>query len=340
MINENDAAATQKFTVTQGFLTEHSAFFEAACRNGWEEASTRTIRLPDVNNDTFHAYLYWVHKEKIPYETDCDDEGCPVLWHDEARRVLDEIIKLWLLADRLMTAKLRNDAADAILRVLDILHQESDMEEVFPASTIALIWPSTTEGRAIRRIVVDWYAYIVYPESIKAKIEHYHPEFVRELALKALSIIQNPTRDVHPSLERTGHYHELDKPQPRSNIHGNATIEFKDRDGISLQAQRSLFTTPRECIDAVNSAAKCSDFEPEVKIQIKEDSWMVVQERQWDDWLGKVSDNGTSVWQLQLTALNKLAESKHYERVSISIGFDLLKFPEELVQRGLSRIFD
>ena len=235
-----------------------------------------------------------MHKEKIPYETESDDEGCSELWHDEARPVLDEIIKLWLLADRLMTAKLRNDAADAILRVLDILHEESDMEEVFSASTIALIWPATTKGRAIRRIVVDWYAYIVYHESIEAKIEHYHPEFVRELALKGLSIIQKSTEDVHPRLKRTGHYHELDKPQPRSNIHGNATIEFKDRDGISLQTQSSLFTTPRKCIDAVNDAVKCRDCEPEVKIQIKENSWMVVQERRWDDTLGKVSDNGTS----------------------------------------------
>ena len=114
-----------------------------------EKATSRTIKLLDVDNETFYAYLYWTHKEKIPFETDCDSQGCPILWHDEAQPTLDEIIKLWLLADRLMTAKLRNNAADAILRIPEILHEESDMEEVFSPSTIALIWPATTKDRAI-----------------------------------------------------------------------------------------------------------------------------------------------------------------------------------------------
>lgn len=294
MINDDIPALTQRFTVIQGFLTEHSAFFEAACRNEWLESTTRTIRLPDVNENTFFAYLYWMHKEKIPFDDGCERGACPTIYDNEARPTLDEINKLWLLADRLMTAKLRNAAADAIVSILDIIDPESEMENVFPADTIALIWPTTTKDRAIRRIVIDFYAYMVHPETIEDNIKNYHPDFVRDLALNGLGITGMMTRNVHPARRRAGHYHELDKPHPQSHIHGNATIEFKDRDGASLQAQSSLLATPRDCIDAVNKVTNCSDADPEVKIQVKDDGWAVVKEKRWDDSLGKVSYQGTS----------------------------------------------
>lgn len=77
-------------------------------------------------------------KKKIPFETDCDPDGhhCSALYDHEANETLIEPVELWLLADRLMTAKLRNAAADAILRVLKLIHPKSDMEDVFHASMI------------------------------------------------------------------------------------------------------------------------------------------------------------------------------------------------------------
>lgn len=59
----------------------------------------------------------------------------------------NEVIKLCVLADRLVTAELRNAAADAILRILELLSDDSHMKEVFPASMVALIWPATTTGK-------------------------------------------------------------------------------------------------------------------------------------------------------------------------------------------------
>lgn len=151
----------RSFAITQGLLVEHSASFEAACRKNWKESTTRTIKLPDVNNETFYAYLYWIYKEKIPFGPDCDLCESPSVHDDETVPTLNEIIKLWLLADRLLTAKLCNAAADAILDILKILSEESDqggMEDVFSASAIDLIWSATTQDRAIRRTVIDFYS--------------------------------------------------------------------------------------------------------------------------------------------------------------------------------------
>jgi hypothetical protein len=156
VINKGEPELVRRFTIIQGLLVRHSAFFEAACRNEWKEATTRTIELPDVNIDAFNAYLYRVHKEKIPYDTDCDKGASTSIYDDEAHPTLDALVKLWLLADRLMTAELRNAAADAIICVLKILEPNSDMMDAFPASTIAEIWCATTKDRALRRIVLEF----------------------------------------------------------------------------------------------------------------------------------------------------------------------------------------
>lgn len=306
MTNEDNPKLSQKFTVTQGFLTEHSAFFEAACRNGWEEATTRTIKLPDVDNGTFHAYLYWIHGEKIPFETDCDPNGnhCSFLYDHEANDTLIELIDLWLLADRLMTAKLRNAAADAILRVLTIIHPESDMEDVFRASMIHQIWFATTQDRAIRRIVIDFYAFMVHPEIFESNMEMYdhHPDFVKDLASKGVSITHKLDKNQHPSQrqeQQAGYYHELDKPHPRSNIHGTAEVSLEDKDGTVMRYNSTLFVTPQEYIDAVYQTANRSQA-PEVKVQIGNDVWATVKEDPWSESFGKVSAHNH--WQLGFEA--------------------------------------
>jgi hypothetical protein len=292
--NEDNPKLFQKFTVTQGFLTEHSAFFEAACRNGWEEATTRTIKLPDVDNGTFHAYMYWIHKEKIPFETDCDLDGdyCSALYDHEASPILDELIKLWLLADRLMTAKLRNASADAILRVLKIIDPRSDMQDVFDPCMIDRVWSATTKDRALRRIVIDFYANMVHPEMFEYSMEmgKYHPDFVKDLASKGLSITHKLDNVQHPNErqeQQAGYYHELDKPHPRSNIHGTAEVSLEDEDGTVVRYKSTLFATPQEYIDAVYKAANRSEA-PEVKVQIGEDVWATVKEDQWSESFGKV----------------------------------------------------
>jgi hypothetical protein len=216
--------------------------------------------------------LYWIYKEKIPVDTDCDRRDCPNLYDQDAVHTLDEIIKLWLFADRLMTAKLRNAAADAILRILELLSEDSDMEQVFPASTINLIWFCTTKNRAVRRLVVDFYVYWVRPEDIENSIEDYHPDFVKDLALQGLGISQRSVKNQDPTSQRSGHHHELDKPHPRSNIHGTAEVSLKGKDGLVLRYESTLFATPQDYIDAVYKFVSPYDA-PEVEVQIKDDVW-------------------------------------------------------------------
>lgn len=279
-------------------MTEHSDFFEAACRGEWKEATAGTIEIPDVDNQTFYAYLYWIHKEKIPFETDYDLDECPSssLYDHEASATLDEIIKLWLLADRLVTAKLRNAAADAILSILKIINPGSDMEDVFPAYMINMIWSATTKDRAIRRIVIDFYACMVHPKVFEDSMENeeYHLEFLKDLASKGLSIAHQSDKNQHPNewqKQQAGHYHELDKSHPRSNIHGTAEIDLKDENETLVRYRSTLYFTPKDYVDAVHKALSPSDTSqhtPEVKVQMRDDVWALVKEDNWSESFGKV----------------------------------------------------
>lgn len=65
IINEDQPEHRATFTVPEALLTEKSEFFKAACRIGWQEASSRIIKIPEVDVGAFQAYIHWIYKEKV-----------------------------------------------------------------------------------------------------------------------------------------------------------------------------------------------------------------------------------------------------------------------------------
>ena len=53
----------------ESLLTEKSEYFTAACRGEWTEATTRTIKLQDINVEAFGSYVFWVHRGELAVET-------------------------------------------------------------------------------------------------------------------------------------------------------------------------------------------------------------------------------------------------------------------------------
>lgn len=86
-------------------MTETSEFFKAACRGtAWVESTSRIIKLPDIEHGVFNAYLLWVHRQELP-----------TAHADDALELIEDLVRLWLLADRLSDERLRNAVIDAIL---------------------------------------------------------------------------------------------------------------------------------------------------------------------------------------------------------------------------------
>ena len=177
IINEEDAQTTATFTVPEGPLTEHSKFFKAACRDASGKATT-AIKLTQVDPETFRAYLFWIHGRKIAFDVNFARQGVSASALYPTSLAL---AKLWLLADRLTTTKLRNDVMEALSRLLVSLDpKQGNLTDIFPPSMTVLIWPATTPGRSLRKLVVDYYAKVPIPQIEEHAAEH-HPDFIQEL---------------------------------------------------------------------------------------------------------------------------------------------------------------
>jgi hypothetical protein len=212
-------------------LIEHSAFFRAACRNGWKEATSRVIPVPDVDPDMFRAYLYWVHRKQIAFdilETDDDENPAGDL---EVQHALNDLFELWLLGDRLSDTTLRNRVMDALLYIIrEYGPWIEDNAEAITPETVSLIWSRTAGHRAIRRLVVDYYALYGWSHEVMLFVDECGTDFKQDLLLRILELartgdrgslrnfnpggIDRALRRADPARQKPCHYHEHDEQHP------------------------------------------------------------------------------------------------------------------------------
>jgi hypothetical protein len=185
------------FTIPECLLTETSEFIKAACHGtAWIESSSRTMKLPEIEPEVFNAYLLWVHRQELPAAR-----------ADDALELIEDLTRLWLLADRLVDFRLRNAAIDAIIAELNDFTTSMN---AFPPELAAQVWSVTTPGRPIRRLIVDYYAKHVYATVVKAEVAEYHPDFTMDLLVKAIEVVKDDNGNICPSKRDSCFYHEYD----------------------------------------------------------------------------------------------------------------------------------
>ena len=188
---------TTAFTVPECLLIETSEFFKAACRDGaWVESTSRTIKLREVEPDVFNAYLLWVHRKELPTAPS-----------EDAFELIEDLVRLWLLADRLADFRLRNAVIDAIIVELNSFTTSLN---VFPPELAAQVWSATTTGRSIRRLIIGYYAKHVGAANVQADVAKYHPGFTQDLLVKAIEVVKNDEENICPSKRDSCFYHEYE----------------------------------------------------------------------------------------------------------------------------------
>jgi len=127
--------------------------------------------------------VYWIYRNELAIDTDYDVNKADC--DEDAAIHVEKLVKLWLLGDRLADCKLRNAVMDAITNVTKefVFAYQSD---AFPAHVTFLIWSNITNGRALRRLVLDHYIESVEPDEIEQHLEEFHPDFVKSLAMSSL----------------------------------------------------------------------------------------------------------------------------------------------------------
>jgi len=213
-INEGHPETTASFTVPENLLIEKSQYFKDLCniKPAGNHNNIRTVKLQDVDVEAFNFYIYWTCKDRLAFNARMDyDPG-----HMDAGLafpLLKTLSTLWLLGARLAESKFRNLVMDVMIDVIEWLDPLSaDFTAAFPPELTTLIWSTvTTQDRAIRRLVIDFYAYMVSPTSMERHWNDVHPGFVKDLTMRSLDFSQKGGRNIHTALHELCFYHEHDQ---------------------------------------------------------------------------------------------------------------------------------
>ena len=144
----------------------------------------------------FNAYLLWVHRKELPTAPS-----------DDAFDLVEDPVRLWLLADRLADFRLRNAVIDGIL--IELTGFTTSLN-VFPPELAAQIWSATTPGRSMRRLIIDYYAKHIGAATVEAQVAEYHPNFTKDLLVKAIEVVKNDEENICPSKRDSCFYHEYE----------------------------------------------------------------------------------------------------------------------------------
>jgi hypothetical protein len=182
--------------VPESLLTDKYEFFKAACRNEWKEATSRVIKLPDVDNDVFRSYLFWIYREKIAIrngvylEAKDDDVGLAEL-AQRGCAIHTSLAQLWILADRLADVRLRKAVLDEMASGLSKEYgtpppSQKDALLYFPPALTTLVWSNTTADRPLRRLALDYYNDCVWAREVKHRLDEFQPAFLGDFMVAAM----------------------------------------------------------------------------------------------------------------------------------------------------------
>jgi hypothetical protein len=200
----------------------------------------------------FRAYLYRVHRKQIAFdilETDDDENPAGDL---EVQRALNDLFELWLLANGLSDTTLRNRVMDALLYIIrEYGTWIEDNAKVITPETVSSIWSRTAGDRAIRRLVVDYYALYGWANEVVLFVDECGTDFKQDLLLRILELarvgdrgnlgnfkpggIDRSLRRADPTRQKPCHYHEHDEQHPKClSGHGNPD----SRDNVMQDAEQ------------------------------------------------------------------------------------------------------
>lgn len=121
--------------------------------------------------------------------------------------MLNDYIELWLLADRSADTELRNSTINTLRDIVRGVKSDIiDWTTGFTLETTARIWSATTEGRALRRFVVDIFDSTDSTEAVYRFKDDWHLEFLSGLMVRR----QRGEKNVVWDWNSESHYHEYD----------------------------------------------------------------------------------------------------------------------------------
>lgn len=136
------------FGVHERLIRAYSPFFDKAMSGNWQESSRRAVELPDDEPTIFQLYIHWLYYETLPVF--CNEPGL------SGNAEYLELIKAYILGDKLMDSKFQDAVIDAIIE--KSVSKASDGASWYPVGEALEYTYNNTNGSAlIRKLLVDMY---------------------------------------------------------------------------------------------------------------------------------------------------------------------------------------
>lgn len=144
---------SKEFVVHKSFICHYSPFFDAAFNGRFAEGATQSMLYPTHSLEAFGSFIDWIYSLKIE-----DGNG--------STPCIQELVYLYVIADHLLIPKLQNQVLEKINGVV------GESKEL-PTAIFGYVYANTTDGHALRRLIVD--LYIQYAGKIEVENEQEFP---------------------------------------------------------------------------------------------------------------------------------------------------------------------
>jgi hypothetical protein len=191
-VKKEDGSEQKKFIIHKNFACHYSPMLKAAFTGSFLEGQTQSMVLEDVEEEIFALFVNWLYSQKV------EDAG-------EEIPDQDDLIRLWVLGQRLLVPKLQDQTIDA-------LHKRSDEDWTAPTHMTKYIYDNTVEGSALRRWIVDQCTLVDPDCFVPEQIEGFPREMLFELAAKFATIYRFATA---PELDAKNYHVDTNAEQKR-----------------------------------------------------------------------------------------------------------------------------
>ena len=138
-VEVGNGAETQIFSVQQDFLCYYSPYFRVACERSSQEEQTNNLIIKEHHPAVFGTLLNWIFTQRLE---DLNGEL------PKAKT----LIRLWVLADKLLVPELQNLVIDAINKRVELNGYVQD-------NMCSYIYENTVKGSQLRRLLVSHVAW-------------------------------------------------------------------------------------------------------------------------------------------------------------------------------------
>ena len=164
---------SKNFHVNEAVIRASSNFFDKALNTDWEEGRSRTVRLPECDEDDFGIYLNWLYFGKVF----ASDEKEP----KDSYTSLN-MVNMYILGDKLLDVDFKDAVCDAIAE--DILVPKDGKTWIMNQATRLILYENTISGNPLRRLIVQ--ALSKLQGTARLVMENDSPAFLYEMVQELL----------------------------------------------------------------------------------------------------------------------------------------------------------